>query len=66
LRKTVEDTYGENLHRFLHTGFTNRNIGDYDYRVECPRDEAERTLARADRFLRDVHAYLAKEGWLSA
>jgi uncharacterized protein (UPF0332 family) len=58
--------FPQELHQFLHAGFTNRNIGDYDYRVDFPRDEAERMLAHADRFLRDVHAYLAKEGWLSA
>lgn len=57
--------FPQELHQFLHAGFTSRNIGDYDYRVDFSREEAERMLVHADRFLRDVHAYLAKGGWLS-
>jgi len=51
----------QELHRLLHAGFTSRNIGDYDYHVDFPRDEAERMLADADRFLEAVQTYLTKE-----
>jgi uncharacterized protein (UPF0332 family) len=51
----------QELHRLLHAGFTNRNIGDYDYHIDFPRDEAERMLTNADRFLEAVQTYLTKE-----
>jgi uncharacterized protein (UPF0332 family) len=53
--------FPQELHRLLHAGFTNRNIGDYDYRVDFPRDEAERMLTDANRFLEAIHTYLTKE-----
>lgn len=51
----------QDLHQVLHAGFVNRNIGDYDYRIDFPRDEAERMLAQADRFLQAIQTYLAEE-----
>lgn len=52
--------FPQELHQVLHAGFTTRNIGDYDYRIDFPRDEAERMLAQADRFLQAIQTYLAQ------
>ncbi len=56
--------FPQELHQLFHAGFTDRNVGDYDYLVDFPREEAERMLAHAGRIVRMVRGYLESQGYL--
>jgi uncharacterized protein (UPF0332 family) len=54
-------TMPERLHTFLRDAFDLRRVGDYEAMIGVSKEEAEKTLRRAEEFLKATRSHLGIE-----